>query len=214
MNLTDTQSLLLSAASQRDDLVIPISERLKGGAARSVAERLLALGLAEECTVLRSAPFWREEDGEPVGLRITRAGLAAIGLDDEGIEQGGVEAESSSRPPQPSQHPCAAPLSASPSSALSVTTEAPSAPSLPRAGSRQALLIAMLSRVEGASIAEISAAFGWLPHTARAALTGLRHKGHELVREAGGGERGSVYRITTAPLIPPAATDAAQAVEA
>jgi hypothetical protein len=61
----------------------------------------------------------------------------------------------------------------------------------------------MLSREEGASIAEISAAFGWLPHTARAALTGLRHKGHELTREAGEGERGSVYRIMTKPMAGP-----------
>lgn len=46
--LTDTQLVLLSAASQHADGVIPISERLKGGVAKTVGEKLIALGLAEE----------------------------------------------------------------------------------------------------------------------------------------------------------------------
>lgn len=38
----------------------------------------------------------------------------------------------------------------------------------------------LLRRPEGASIAEIQDATGWQPHTARAALTGLKHKGFAL----------------------------------
>ena len=40
------------------------------------------------------------------------------------------------------------------------------------------------------------AATGWLPHTTRAALTGLRKRGYAIERSAG--EGGSVYRIATA----------------
>ncbi len=57
----------------------------------------------------------------------------------------------------------------------------------------------MLSRDGGVSIGEIATALGWLPHTTRAALTGLRHKGFELARETRS-DRGSLYRITAMPI--------------
>ena len=41
----------------------------------------------------------------------------------------------------------------------------------------------LLSRAKGASLAEIAETTGWQPHSARAFMTGLRKKGHELVRE-------------------------------
>jgi hypothetical protein len=40
----------------------------------------------------------------------------------------------------------------------------------------------LLSRSMGASLDELVSATGWLPHTARAALTGLRKKGHQIER--------------------------------
>lgn len=43
-------------------------------------------------------------------------------------------------------------------------------------------VIALLSRREGAAFDEMIAATGWLPHTTRAALTGLRKKGHAIER--------------------------------
>jgi len=43
-------------------------------------------------------------------------------------------------------------------------------------------IIALLRREEGATLVEMTEATGWLPHTARAALTGLRKKGHGVVK--------------------------------
>jgi hypothetical protein len=40
----------------------------------------------------------------------------------------------------------------------------------------------LLQREQGASIAELQEATGWLPHTTRAALTGIRKRGTELVK--------------------------------
>jgi len=60
---------------------------------------------------------------------------------------------------------------------------------------RPAEVIAMLQRDEGVTIEDLTAATGWLPHTARAAMTGLRKRGYSVVRErveAGG----SAYRIS------------------
>jgi hypothetical protein len=38
----------------------------------------------------------------------------------------------------------------------------------------------LLRRAEGATLAEMVEATGWLPHTTRAALTGLKKKGHTI----------------------------------
>ncbi|HUD91654.1 DUF3489 domain-containing protein [Sphingobium sp.] len=67
----------------------------------------------------------------------------------------------------------------------------PSVP--PRVGLKTEAVLALLRREEGASSAELIDATGWLPHSMRAALTGLRRKGHAIER----GVRGDlkVYRL-------------------
>ena len=49
--LSDRQLMLLSAASQRQDLLLILPDTLKGGAARAVVSNLLTSGLVEEVTV-------------------------------------------------------------------------------------------------------------------------------------------------------------------
>jgi hypothetical protein len=56
-------------------------------------------------------------------------------------------------------------------------------------------VIALLQRAEGATLAEMVAATGWLPHTTRAALTGLKKKGHTI--EKSKREDLTCYRIAT-----------------
>ncbi len=43
-------------------------------------------------------------------------------------------------------------------------------------------VIGLLKRVEGATLEEVVQTTGWLPHTARAAMTGLKKKGHTIER--------------------------------
>ena len=64
----------------------------------------------------------------------------------------------------------------------------------PPASTKRAMLIGMLERPEGASVAEIGHRLGWLPHTVRAAITGLRHAGREVTRSKNGKGQ-SVYRL-------------------
>jgi hypothetical protein len=61
---------------------------------------------------------------------------------------------------------------------------------------KSALVLDLLKRGEGATLQELGEATGWLPHTTRAALTGVRKKGHVV----GKGKRGEVtcYRIAEA----------------
>ena len=65
-----------------------------------------------------------------------------------------------------------------------------------RADSKQAKLIEMLKRTEGASIDEIVKAFEWQPHTVRGAIAGALKKklGLDVTSERVEG-RGRVYRV-------------------
>jgi hypothetical protein len=52
------------------------------------------------------------------------------------------------------------------------------APRSPKAPSKQRQLAALVVRDDGATLEQMIAATGWLPHTTRAALTGLKKKGY------------------------------------
>lgn len=58
---------------------------------------------------------------------------------------------------------------------------------------RATVLVALLSRADGATIEELMTHFGWQVHTARAMLSGLRKKGHAIIRERRGD--GACYKI-------------------
>ena len=76
--LSDTQAVILSAASQRDDgAVLPLPETLKisGGAVDKVLRSLKTKGLIDHRGTRRG--------DDPPPLRVTRAGLEAIGVEPE-----------------------------------------------------------------------------------------------------------------------------------
>ena len=54
---------------------------------------------------------------------------------------------------------------------------------MPAKPTKTATILKLLRRPKGASIAELKKAVGWKDHSIRAALTGLRKKGHDVVRD-------------------------------
>ena len=66
----------------------------------------------------------------------------------------------------------------------------------PARTTKAATLLALLSRNQGATLADLIEATGWLPHTTRAALTGLRKKGHTLDKSKREGT--TCYRLVAA----------------
>ena len=70
------------------------------------------------------------------------------------------------------------------------------APSIAKATTKTAAVLDLLTRPEVATLEQMVAATGWLPHTTRAALTGLKKKGHELTSIKADGVR--TYRVTRA----------------
>jgi len=83
MTLSDTQLLILSAASQRTDHAATLPANLKGSAAKKVIDRLLKQQLLQELRAKDDMPVWRRGgDNRPYTLRITKGGLKAIEVED------------------------------------------------------------------------------------------------------------------------------------
>ena len=77
----------------------------------------------------------------------------------------------------------------------SLAEQTPKTPT-PRTGTKQAQIIALLQRPEGASIAEIVAVTGWLAHSIRGLISGALKKklGLPVASEKQDG-RGTVYTL-------------------
>ena len=184
--LTDTQTIILSRTARRPGtLALPLPEGLHGAAARMAVNRMIAKGWLEEveADLSRKEPFWRETgDGHGTTLIATDAGLEAIG-----IEPVAASAVAGARKGKPQVEQ---------GSASATWEKGTSKPVAIRAGTKQAKIIALLQRPEGASIAEIVEATGWLPHSARGMISGgLKKKlGLPITAEKQAG-RGTVYRL-------------------
>jgi hypothetical protein len=84
MKLTDTQRIILSQASQRDDRLAVPPERLPAAARQTVAKALLKndLVVAVHRPAYDAVALWTV-DGDEMLLKITDAGLRAIGIEPE-----------------------------------------------------------------------------------------------------------------------------------
>jgi len=184
VKLTDAQLVLLSAAAQREDLCLTAPDKLKGAILTKVSERLVKLGLVREVRAKAGMPVWRRDDAaQGYALKLTAASLKAIAVDD-----GSDEATTSKEMPQLQPHP-----RATKATGPDVVGE-PAKAFAPRAGSKLARVIDLLQRSEGATITNLIEETGWLPHTTRAALTGLRKRGYAVARERIE-DGASVYRV-------------------
>jgi Protein of unknown function (DUF3489) len=155
-------------------------------------------------------PVWRRDDrGGPHALIITKLGRASLNADevDEASSAGARSTKPRDRKARsPNTATATKPgLSRDGDSAkprwndldemdTGATSADQTSPEAPRPGSKLAAVIALLQGEAGSSIEELSAVTGWLPHTTRAALTGLRKRGY-VVERLRLDEGGSTYRI-------------------
>jgi DNA-binding MarR family transcriptional regulator len=168
--LNNIQLILLTTALQRDDgSLLPPPESIggQGQRIRTAVTALLKRGLAEEVDAADPACSWRDDGERCIGVVITDAGRLAIGAEIPSIDEEAqlVTNSKAEEPLHPEQ-------GEPPAAAQPVITARP--------GTKQALVLDLLQRKQGASITELAEATGWLPHTTRAALTGLRKRGAEL----------------------------------
>jgi DNA-binding IclR family transcriptional regulator len=78
--------------------------------------------------------------------------------------------------------------------ATKTTTQTKAAKTGPNPVTKISQVIEMLKKGSGATLDEIVKATGWQPHSARAALTGLRKKGHSIEKSKRGDQ--TFYHIT------------------
>ena len=197
--LSDTQAILLSAAAQRaDGNLLPLPGSLRGGAAVKVVGALLARGLArEEVTDGRPAPTARSTPSGATrrtaaascsrsprrarGDRRRAAPTSPSGAADEPVDYRFNEGTNSAGEPAAAPGAPTAPADRRRSAAgrrrrPPQRRRAARRPRKTRDDTKQAQLIAMLRRKEGATIAQIVAATGWQPHTVRGAFAGALKK--------------------------------------
>jgi hypothetical protein len=190
----------------------------KGGAVDKVLGSLKAKGLIDH----QGAP----RGDNPPPLRITRAGLQAIGVETEDdapegatpADTGATSADAGAQATDAAAPATGADAAATPArgkakakAARAKSTKARKAAAAdrptPRTGTKQAQMIEMLKRPEGATVEQIAAATGWQHHTIRGAISGALKKKLGLTveatrtREVGPNKTGAkgsstVYRIT------------------
>src|SRR6202521_4831422 len=195
IKLTDTQLVLLGAAAQRKDLCLVAPPTLKGATAQKVASKLISAGFVKEVKAKASGPSWRrdEESGASYALKLTAAGAKAIAVDDA-AEPEDTDEESDALANR-NQAAVPSKLDAKDARPAEAMEPCSAGPSAPRGGSKLARVIGLLERDHGATIAELISATGWLAHTTRAALTGLRKRGYAVSTDRSDDKRGSFYCI-------------------
>ena len=175
--LTETQTNILTAGAKRpDNIALPLPKGLAGAAAKMAVTKMIEHGWLQEvdANLRRGEPLWRETgDGHGTTLVVTDAGLLAIGIEPVVVK-----------------------------TVIAIRQHAAKAlvlkPPTQRAGTKQAMLVSMLSAPEGATMEEIVAATKWQVHTARGAISGaLGKKLGLVVTSAKEDERGRVYRISS-----------------
>jgi hypothetical protein len=191
--LTDIQLIVLSAAAARGDGIAVVPAKMNKAAASKVGASLVVRKLMREACSKLGMPVWRQdEDGRPISLMITRAGRDAIGVEEDAL----VEAPGPSKKQSGEKSAATAEKRSRDRSGAKGSIDDGAA--APRAGTKQALVIEMLRATTGARLNALVEATGWLPHTTRAALTGLRKRGFSIERTREEGSD-SIYRIVSTP---------------
>ena len=215
--LSNTARTVLNTASEHSERLAVPPAHLAAAARRAVVRSLLKTGLLEEVETA---------DGQRA-LRVTEAGLLAIGTGP--AEPGNVLGQTDARAPtllQPGRreavrrsaeavtaawdddlantHPTLASAVTSLRNALSSQRSVHTAfgvPRQPRPNTRRALVLSLLRRPEGATVAQVADATGWARHTVHGFLAGVRKAGTpvevlERVRQVGPGRQGAVGSYT------------------
>ena len=176
IKLTETQTTVLTAGTQRpDNIALPLPKGLAGAAARMAVTKMIEHGWLQEvdANLRRSEPLWRETgDGHGTTLVVTDARLLAIGIEPAIAQRIAADHKRAVDPIQAKQP-------------------------IQRAGTKQSILIALLQGPERATMDTIMAATGWQSHTVRGAMSGaLGKKLGLVVTSAKEGDGARVYRIS------------------
>lgn len=188
--LTDTQLTILAEAANRDDgavLPLPAAITLEGKRRARTLQALIRRGLIA-AVAGKPGCLGGDDHEEPEDLRITRAGLLAIGVEPDEAGASEETGPETVGPEKAGPENTAAKFAYEPGD-VAVDPKKGDAPK-----TKAGMVEAMLRRPDGATIAALQEATGWQAHSVRAVLTGFRKKGCAVARaKSDAGE--TVYRI-------------------
>jgi hypothetical protein len=207
MKLSDTQLMILSSASQRTDHAAVLPANLKGSAASKVVNKLLNEKLLQELRAKDDMPVWRRgDDNRPYSLRITKAGLKAIEVEDvaeasdkfAAADPDEVAVPDVSTAAKSSERPSRAKRSGAKKTAAVSARAAKASSDRTKPDSKQDRIVALLQRPEGATLDALVKETEWQKHSVRGFLAGTVRKKLKLplLSEKIDGVR--TYRIGTA----------------
>jgi hypothetical protein len=185
MTLSDTQLLILSAASQRNDHAAILPANLKGSAAKKVIDRLLKQKLLQELRAKDDMPIWRRgNDSRSYTLRITKAGLKAIEVEDvadapDNRATGSRDEVATANTPaetKSSERPGRAKRSSSKKAAAPTAKATKASSGRPSPDTKQDRVVALLQQPGGAALDVLVDATGWQKHSVRGFLAGTVRK--------------------------------------
>ena len=217
--LTDTQRIILSSASRRNDRGVDLPANVTGEVVRKAVDKLIGAGLLEEVRAHGSLLGWRRDaEAGPMALRITKQGLEAVGVKDDAVatptetgidaapDGGGVETpatksvvpkRNSAAPRGKAKIKAGSPRESRAGSkqALVLAKTKAGSPHKRQPGSKQSRVIAMLQSPAGATIAAMMKATGWQQHSVRGFLAGVARKRLKLKLGSRKVDGVRVYRI-------------------
>jgi hypothetical protein len=200
--MSDAQRSMLQAAAVRDDRLLTPPAKTRTAVVVALADKLIDAGCVKEIRANIGAPVWRKDpdSGQTYALKLTAKGRKAAAAMMETAD--GDKATLVSATPGDSGREASAQLLAHQSQTSATAHDelrcgegSPPAIRAPRPNSKIGRVLDMLATEAGATIGELTTATGWLEHTTRAALTGLRHRGYELRLTRKERDGASVYRI-------------------
>jgi hypothetical protein len=200
--MSEAQRLMLRAAVACEDRILRRTAKARGAPTKAFISKLIEAGWVKEMKAPKGAPVWRRDKASSEGfaLKLTPKGMKAIGPASDASDRDDVASvtpaeklvatKASTRRTKPGLDEPAAAAPEKTVSEVSLTTAR-----APRADSKLGRVIEMLAAEAGATIGDLTTATGWLEHTTRAALTGLRHRGYVVNLAKRERDGASVYRI-------------------
>ena len=223
--LSDTARAVLTAACDHSDRLAFPPAHLPAAAKRAVVRSLLKSGLLQEVLAGGGQPSWLVTDAGLLAIdtSLTPADVDAPGQTDavpldsprlsgrKTVRRSAEAVTAAWDDNLVKTHPALASAVASLRNALMsqlLTDPVSGGPRQPRRDTKRALVLGLLRRLEGATVAQVAEATGWARHTVHGFFAGLKKSGIsvkvlERVRQVGPGKQGAagsytVYRAAEA----------------